>query len=159
MERVDEDENSRIALHYPPLIFHLSPSSSPFSEKLFISFHKLTIPRQLLKGLQYVPRVIVTDKLASYAAAKNEIQPGVEHRQHKGLNNRAENSHQPTRQRERAMRHFTSPGHAQGFLSAFGPILDHFRPKRHRFGAWEYRALMQGRFQAWSEVSGREMAA
>lgn len=53
--------------------------------------------RKLLKGLQYVPRVIIPDKLASYAAAKKEIIPGIEHRQHKGLKNRAENSHQPTR--------------------------------------------------------------
>jgi putative transposase len=53
--------------------------------------------RQLLKGLQYVPRVLITDKLQSYGAAKAEILPGVEHRQHKRLNNRAENSHQPTR--------------------------------------------------------------
>ncbi|GHO61677.1 hypothetical protein KSC_005690 [Ktedonobacter sp. SOSP1-52] len=68
--------------------------------------------RKLLKGLEYVPRVIITDKLASYAAARNEIMPYVEHRQHKGLNNRAENSHQSTRQRERAMRRFTSPCHA-----------------------------------------------
>jgi hypothetical protein len=53
--------------------------------------------RKLLKGLTYVPRVIVTDKLKSYGAAKREILPGVEHRQHRYLNNRAENSHQPTR--------------------------------------------------------------
>jgi hypothetical protein len=83
--------------------------------------------RKLLKGLQYVPRVIITDKLASYAAAKREIMGSREHRQHKGLNNRAERSHQPTRQRERTMRRFKSPGQAQRFLSAFGPILDHFR--------------------------------
>jgi putative transposase len=56
--------------------------------------------RKLLKGLTYVPRVIVTDKLKSYGAAKREILPGVEHRQHRYLNNRTENSHQPTRQRE-----------------------------------------------------------
>ncbi|GHO81862.1 hypothetical protein KSD_96330 [Ktedonobacter sp. SOSP1-85] len=66
--------------------------------------------RKLLKGLEYAPRVIITDKLASYGAAKKEILPSVEHRKHKGLNNRAENSHQPTRQRERSMRRFTSPG-------------------------------------------------
>ena len=60
--------------------------------------------RKLLKGLQDVPRVIITDKLKSYGAAKAEIMPGVEHRQHKGLNNRAENSHQPTRVREKVMR-------------------------------------------------------
>src|SRR5205085_11476777 len=74
--------------------------------------------RQLLKGLQYVPRVIITDKLKSYAAAKREILPGVEHRQHKRVNNRAENSHQPTRLREKNMRKFKSAKHAQRFLSA-----------------------------------------
>ena len=74
--------------------------------------------RKLLKGLQYVPRVIITDKLKSYGAAKREILPGVEHRQHKGLNNRAENSHQPTRLREKKMRRFKSAKQAQRFLSA-----------------------------------------
>jgi putative transposase len=73
---------------------------------------------KLLKGLTYVLRVIITDKLKSYGAAKREILPGVEHRQHRSLNNRAENSHQPTRQRERRMQRFKSPGHAQRFLSA-----------------------------------------
>jgi putative transposase len=62
--------------------------------------------RKLLKGLQYVPRVIITDKLKRYGAAKREILPGVEHRQHKRLNNRAENSHQPARLREKKMRRF-----------------------------------------------------
>src|SRR4051794_13888497 len=57
--------------------------------------------RKLLKGLQYAPRVLITDKLQSYGAAKAELLSGVEHRQHKGLNNRAENSPQPTRERER----------------------------------------------------------
>jgi putative transposase len=68
--------------------------------------------RKLLKGLRYVPRIMVTDKLKSYGAAKREIMPGVEHHQDKGLNNRAEVSHQPTRQRERQMRRFKSSGHA-----------------------------------------------
>jgi putative transposase len=72
--------------------------------------------RKLLKGLKYVPRVIITDKLKSYAAAKREILPGVEHRQHRYLNNRAENSHQPTRQRERHMHRFKSPAHANDSL-------------------------------------------
>src|SRR5215813_10734475 len=74
--------------------------------------------RKLLKGLTYVPRVIITDKLKSYGAAKREILPGVEHRQHRYLNNCAENSHQPTRQREQRMQRFKSPGHAQRFLFA-----------------------------------------
>jgi putative transposase len=87
--------------------------------------------RKLLKGFQYVPRVIITDKLKSYGAAKREILPSVEHRQHRYLNNRAENSHQPTRQRERRLQGFKSVGDAQRFLSAYGPIAQHFRPRRH----------------------------
>src|SRR5262245_65782252 len=90
------------------------------------------------KGLTYIPRVIITDKLKSYEAARREILPGVEHRQHRYLNNRAENSHQPTRQRERHMQRFKSPGHAQRFLSAYDPIAQHFRPHRHRRAASEY---------------------
>jgi putative transposase len=74
-------------------------------------------------GLTYVPRVIITDKLKSYGAAKREILPGVEHRQSRYLNNRCENSHRPTRQRERRMQGFKSPGHAQRFLSAYGPVM------------------------------------
>jgi putative transposase len=103
--------------------------------------------RKLLKGLTYIPRVIVTDKLKSYGAAKREILPGVEHRQHRYLNNRAENSHQPTRQRERRLQRFTSPGQAQRFLAASGPIAQHFRPRRHRFAAPAYRQEMGERFQ------------
>ena len=74
--------------------------------------------RKLLKGLTYAPRVVITDKLASYSAAMREALPSVEHRRHKGLNNRAENAHQPTRERERRMRRFKGPGHAQRFLAA-----------------------------------------
>jgi putative transposase len=66
--------------------------------------------RKLLKGLTYVPRMIVIDKLKSYSAAKREVLTGVEHRQHRYLNNRADNSHQPTRQRERRMQGVKSPG-------------------------------------------------
>jgi putative transposase len=71
--------------------------------------------RKLLKGCQYVPRVLITDKLASYGAAKKELLRSVKHRQHKRLNNRAENSHQPTRQRERTMRRFKSAGPPHAF--------------------------------------------
>ena len=84
--------------------------------------------RKLLKGLTYVPRVIITDKLKSYGAAKREILPGVEHHQSHYLNNRCENSHRPPRQRARRMQGFKSAGHAQRFLSAYGPIVQHFRP-------------------------------
>lgn len=85
--------------------------------------------RKLLKGLRYVPRVLVTDKLASYVPAHRGVMPSVEHRQSKYLNNRAENSHQPTRQRERAMKRFKSIRHAQRFCRrsaasrrTFGPV-------------------------------------
>lgn len=115
--------------------------------------------RKLLKGLTYVPRVIITDKLKSYGAAKQEILPGVEHRQHRYLNNRAENSHQPTRQRERRMQQFKSPGHAQRFLSAYGPIASHFRPRRHLLPAPVYHQEMRQRFQAWQEMTGTPLAA
>ena len=87
--------------------------------------------RKLLKGLRYVPRVLVTDKLGSYRVAHRELMSSVEHRRSRYLNNRAENSHQPTRQRERAMKRFKSIRHAQRFLSAFSGISPHFRPRRH----------------------------
>ncbi len=110
--------------------------------------------RRLLKDLAYVPRVVITDKLASYGAAKREVLPSVEHRQHKRLNNRAENSHQPTRERERRMRRFKSPGHAQRFLAAYGPIASHFRPRRHRLTAAAYRQARHERFATWRAVTG-----
>ena len=84
--------------------------------------------RKLLTGLEYAPPVLVTDKLASYGVAHRRLTPGVEHRRSKYLNNRAENSHQPTRQRERAMKKFRSSGGAQRFLSAFSGISPHFDP-------------------------------
>jgi putative transposase len=115
--------------------------------------------RKLLKGLQYVPRVVITDKLRSYGAAKREILPGVEHRQSRYLNNRCENSHRPTRQRERRMQGFKSDGHAQRFLSAFGPIFQHFRPRRHLLSAAEYRDEMRNRFESWAEITGTKRTA
>jgi putative transposase len=115
--------------------------------------------RKLLKGLTYAPRVIITDKLKSYEAAKREIMPGVEHRQHRYLNNRAENSHQPTRQRERRMQGFKSAGHAQRFLSAYGPIAQHFRPRRHLLPAPEYRRELGQRFRTWQDITHLPTAA
>ena len=108
--------------------------------------------RKLLTGLKYVPRVLVTDKLGSYGAARRRLIPGVEHRQSKYLNNRAENSHQPTRQQERAMRYFRSPGGAQRFLSAFSGISPHFRPRRHLLSAEDYRREMDTRLATWDEI-------
>jgi putative transposase len=106
-----------------------------------------------------VPRVLITDKLGSYGVPHRRLTPSVEHRQSKYLNNRAEISHQPTRQRERAMKRFTSPGHAQRFLSAFSGISPHFRPGRHRLDAEEYRREMADRFTTWNEVTGTATAA
>ena len=115
--------------------------------------------KKLLKGLQYVPRVIITDKLQSYAAAKREVMPGVEHRQSRYLNNRCENAHRPTRQRERRMQGFKSAGHAQRFLAAYGPITQHFRPRRHLWSAAEYRQEMKNRFESWANITGTKRAA
>jgi putative transposase len=110
--------------------------------------------RKLLTGLEYVPRVLVTDKLASYGVAHRRLIPGGEHRRSKYLNNRAENSHQPTRARERAMCRFRSEGGVQRFLSAFSGISPHFRPRRHRLTAVQHRHEMSTRFTTWNEVVG-----
>ena len=115
--------------------------------------------KKLLKGWHYVPRVLITDKLKSYAAAKREVMPGVEHRQSRYLNNRCENSHRPTRERERRMQRFKSPGHAQRFLSAYGPIAQHFRARRHLLSASAYRQEMRHRFESWAEITGTGQAA
>jgi putative transposase len=98
--------------------------------------------RNLLTGLTYVPRVIITDHLKCYGAAIRDSLPSVEQQQHRYLNNRAENSPQPTRQRERRLQRFKSAGHAQRFLAAYGPIAQHFRPRRHRLPVPEYRQQM-----------------
>ncbi len=110
--------------------------------------------RRLRKGRQSVPRVVITDKLASDGAARREVLPGVEHRQHKRLNYRAEHAHQPTRERARRMRRFKSPGHAQRFRAADGPIMNHFRPRRHRLTAAAYRDARDQRFATWRAIVG-----
>ncbi|MBD1821582.1 IS6 family transposase, partial [Cyanobacteria bacterium FACHB-DQ100] len=85
--------------------------------------------------------------------------PSVEHRQHKGLNNRAENSHQSTRVRERRMRRFKSPGQAQRFLSAFDPIRGHFHPKQHELSTKRYQEELRQRFEDWREIACLKVAA
>ena len=116
-------------------------------------FHKL------LKKQGRAPRVLVTDKLRSYAAAKREIMPGVEHRQHKGLNNRAENSHQPTRRRERIMKRFKSPRQVQRFLSAHDQVANIFHRRRDHDTAANLRSDRTQAFATWAEVTGVPMAA
>ena len=115
--------------------------------------------RKLLKKQGRAPRVMVTDKLGSYGAAKKEIMPGVEHRQHKGLNNRAENSHQPTRRRERQMKRFKSTRQAQRFLSAHDQINNLFLLPRHLMPATDYRAERARAFEVWHDVCGITQAA
>jgi len=110
--------------------------------------------RRLVEGLPTEPRVIVTDKLASYSPAIKKVFPQAEHRAHQGLNNQAENSHQPTRQRERARRRFRTPAHTQRFLEPFGPIRQHFCPGRHLLHAATYRTLLAERCANWDELTG-----
>ena len=113
--------------------------------------------KKLLGSCQYAPRVVVTDKLRSYAAAMRDLLPFTPHRQSRYLNNRAENSHQPTRERERRMRCFKSPKQAQRFLSIFEPLKNHFRPRRHLLSASSYRHTMIEGFTTWREIT--EVAA
>ena len=108
---------------------------------------------KLLRATGRKPRVIITDKLRSYGAAKRVVMPGVAHRQHRYLNNRAENSHQPTRERERRMRRFKSARHAQKFVEVHGIVISHFRPRRHLLSAADYRELRSKRFRIWNEVT------
>ena|SRR5271166_1702447 len=105
-----------------------------------------------------VPRVLVTDKLGSYQVAYRELMSSVEQRRSRYLN-RAENSHQPTRQRERAMKRFKSSRHAQRFLSAFSGISAHFGPRRHLLSATQWRTEMADRFAVWRQVIAPDAAA
>jgi putative transposase len=115
--------------------------------------------KRLLKGLQYAPRVLVTDKLGSYGVAKRELLPDVEHRKSHYLNNRAENSHRPTRRRERQMQRFKSARQAQHFLFAHAFIYGHFHPRRHRITARSYRAGRNTAFKVWNEETCARTAA
>ena len=115
--------------------------------------------RRLLAGLQYKPRRIVTDGLRSYGVARREVLPDVRHRTSRYLNNRAENSHRPTRRRERQMQRFKSPQQAQRFLSAHAMIYDHFRPRRHLMRADQYRRARGKAFRIWRQETCVQTAA
>lgn len=97
-----------------------------------------------------LPRVMVTDKLGSYPAAKAKLAPGVAHRRHKGINNAAEASHRHTRRREKVMGRFKSPKHAQRFLSVHDQTAVIFRPRRHRLSARSYHHARQDAFDIWA---------
>ena len=109
--------------------------------------------RKLLKGQGSEPRRLVTDKLRSYSAAHRAIMPSVIHVTERYANNRAEVSHQPTRQRERQMRRFKSAAQAQRFLSAHGVILNLFRVGRHLLRPANHRILRERSFLVWHEVT------
>jgi putative transposase len=118
-----------------------------------------TFFRKLLKGVRDVPRVIITDQLASDGAATCARLPSVEHRPHRYRNHRAEHSHQPTRQRARARRRVKSAGHAPRFRAAYGPMISHLRPRRHQLRARTDRAAMIQRCQSGRELTGTSGAA
>lgn len=109
--------------------------------------------RRLLKKQGVVPKRITTDKLRSYRAAKRQVMPKVEHRSHKGLNNRAENSHVPLRKRERMMQGFRSAGGLQRFVSIFSAVRNLFVPSRMKRFAAAIRTHRLAALKAWKVVT------
>jgi putative transposase len=118
-----------------------------------------TFLRRVLAAAGPEPRVVITDQLARYPPAIRKVLPTAEHRRHTRLNSRAENSHQPTRQRERVMRRFKSPEQAQCFLGPFGAVGEPFRTGRYRTPAADRRRLLADRRCTWREVVGLPAAA
>ena len=95
------------------------------------------------------PRVVITDKLRSYFRPIRDLAPGADHRAHKGLNNRVEGSHRPTRKREKLMGRFKSPRQAQRFLAAHDQINIVFRLRRYQLSAVSYRHARSDAFDLW----------
>ena len=109
--------------------------------------------RKLLKKQGGLPRRLITDKLRSYPAAHRTVMPSVVHRTDRYANNRAEVSHQPTRQRERQMRRFKSAAHLQRFAAAHGVVQNLFRVGRHLLRAAHHRLLRTRAFAEWDTVT------
>ena len=109
--------------------------------------------RKLLNGQGRAPRHLTTDKLRSYSAAHRTVMPSVVHGTRQYENNRAEVSHQSTRQRERQMHRFTSAAHAQRFLSVHGLVLNLFRVGRHLLRSAHHRLLQTRAFSEWDAVT------
>ena len=109
--------------------------------------------RKLLKKQGFAPDVLVTDKLRSYDAAKSEIGLSARHEQELRKNNRAENSHQPTRRRERKMQRFKSPGSAQRFLSIHAVVRNTFNVQRHLASRRTLRVFREDAFQTWQAAT------
>jgi putative transposase len=108
---------------------------------------------KLLKKHGRAPRVLITDKLKSYAAANRDLGLSVEHRRHKGLNNRAANSHQPTRVREKVMRRFKSAHHLQRFASVHDQVANLFMHYRYNANAQAKRQARKQAFEAWETIT------
>ncbi|MEJ5220041.1 IS6 family transposase [Cognatishimia sp. D5M38] len=108
---------------------------------------------KLMKRWGFVPQRIITDKLRSYGAAKREVAPGLDHWSHKGLNNRAENSHLPFRKRERAMQGFRSPGGLQRFVSMQSATRNCFSVPASRRAALTIRYHRLEAFEAWNSAA------
>jgi putative transposase len=108
--------------------------------------------KRLLRSHGDEPRKIVTDKLRSYGVARRELMPNVIHDNSQYANNRAEQSHEPTRVRERVMRRFKSVGQAQKFLGAHAAVSNLFNLGRHKVGAQHYRDLRISAFTEWSRA-------
>jgi putative transposase len=106
--------------------------------------------RRLLKSHGGEPRKIVTDKLRSYAVAHRELMPDIIHDSNRYVNNRAEQSHEATRVRERGMRKFKSAGQAQRFVTAHAAVQNLFNPGRHLVRAEHYRNFRISAFAEWS---------
>jgi len=106
--------------------------------------------RHLLRSSDTLPRTVVTDRLRSYSAALPRVLLRTRHQRGHWHNNRAENSHQPTRERERRMRRFKSSEQAQQFLSTHSTVSSHFRPRRHRVTAAHYRTIRRKCSRLWN---------
>jgi putative transposase len=109
----------------------------------------LKLMRKLLKKYGFVPHKLVTDGLKSYAAAANDLRIAKRHERGQWRNNRAENSHQPTRRRERKMQGFKSPGSAQRFLSTHAAAYNTFNVQRHLISASTHRAFRESATNTW----------
>jgi putative transposase len=109
---------------------------------------------RLLKKQGCPPRRMITDKLGSYTAARRQVMPAVEHRSHKGFNNRAENSHLPLRRRERIRQGFRSPGGLQSFTTIFSAVRNLFVPPRSRRSALATHLHRLTAMAEWKAVVG-----
>ncbi|GAC1339070.1 MAG: hypothetical protein NVSMB26_26800 [Beijerinckiaceae bacterium] len=109
--------------------------------------------RKLLRKQGYAPEVLVRDKLRSYGAAAARLRLSARHEQGLRKNNRAENSHQPVRRRERKMQHFKSPGSAQHFLSAHAAVCNTFNVERHLISRRTLRQFRSEAMTTWSTAT------